>query len=330
MPGMVGVIRNDGQPADVSASMRKLRHFPFYQERSIVPCPAAAFGVVYRKNQPQEVDWHFEGDAGVGALVSGTMIAAEPKAHVVRAAEVVDEYQREGFRYWSRFEGPFVTAILDLSARRLFLVNDRVGCLPIYWARSSGMFAFAPEAKGIFVHPEIDTLLSESGIVTFLSAGYCLGNQTLFEGVLMLEPGTLLSVSLDTLEVERTRLWKMVFEPAESLQHRRTAEDCLCQAVIAAHRTTLCDKPSRVSVMLSGGWDSRGILAALDRTGQTVHVAQTWGLRDDIRDSDAFVARQLAEEFEVPFAFCPYDTDTFVANARSWTYISELANDNFG
>jgi asparagine synthetase B (glutamine-hydrolysing) len=83
-----------------------------------------------------------------------------------------------------------------------------------------------------------------------------------------LEPSTLLSVNLSTLATEKTRLWKMIYEPAPEFRQRRTAEDALYQSILEAHKTMLCDAPARVALLLSAGLDSRGMLAALDRIGR--------------------------------------------------------------
>ena len=45
------------------------------------------------------------------------------------------------------------------------------------------------------------------------------------------------------------------------------------------------------------------------------YLAQGWGLRDDIPESDSFIARRLAEKFDVLFLFCSYDNDGFIENA---------------
>jgi hypothetical protein len=92
----------------------------------------------------------------------------------------------------------------------------------------------------------------------------------------------------------------------------------------------LCDTPSHVALLLSGGWDSRGILAALQKNRRLPDLAQGWGLRDDLPGSDSFIASRIAAKFDVPFLFCSYDTDDFIENAARWCYLSELATDTLG
>jgi hypothetical protein len=323
MPGITGIIRVDDQPAAVDAAVSKLHHSPSYRSARIQPTPSISLEVVYRKDAAHEYDWHDDAQAQVTIFVNGTMVCAEPTPHILCAVDVLHEYLAHGFERWGQFEGGFVAVIVDLRQERVFIVNDHLGGLPLYYASRPGVFAFSPEAKGVLVHDGFDVSLSPPGLVNFLSAGYCFGELTLFEGLSMLEPSTLLSVHLQTLAVDKRRLWRIVYEPTPELLRRRAAEDALAQAIITAHQVTLCDAPSHVAVLLSGGWDSRGMLAALQRIDCKANIAQSRGIRDDIPASDVFIARRLAEAFGIPFVFGAYNTDGFVENAARWCYLSD-------
>jgi asparagine synthetase B (glutamine-hydrolysing) len=327
MPGAVGILRVDGRVACVSAALNKLLHFPTYYSKNIYCTESVALGVV--ADRPCTFDWHYDLPSRTGVLLIGTMIGTNPRRHVLDAREVFHEYQLHGFTRWYQFEGGFIAVILDISRDRLFLANDRLGQLPFYYGSRPGVFAFAPEVKGVLVHDGFEAHLSTPGIINFLSAGYCFGDLTLFENVNALEPSTLLSVDLGTLAFKKTRLWKMIYEPAPELRLRRVAEDELFESILEAHKTTLCDGPARVALLLSAGWDSRGMLAFLNQLCQLPKLAITWGLPNDIERSDVSLARSLAETFKVPFVFIPYTSDTFVDNAAHWCYLSELVSDNF-
>jgi hypothetical protein len=145
-----------------------------------------------------------------------------------------------------------------------------------------------------------------------------------------LEPASCLSVDLGTLDYTHSRYWNLDFRPDPALRRRRDAERTLYDTILRSHRLIVCDDPPSHEVLLSGGLDSRGALAFFDAIGRPPAAAFTWGLRDDIPASDAYVARAIADFYRVPFRFLRYDTDAFVANAREWCYVSELANDNIG
>jgi hypothetical protein len=330
MPGAVGILRVDGRVASVSAALNKLLHFPTYDSKKIYCSERVALGVVDVADKARTFDWHFDPNARTGVLLIGTMVGTGPRCHVLDAREVLAEYQSHGFTRWAQFDGGFLVVILDILQKRLFLATDRLGQLPLYYGSRPGIFAFAPEVKGVLVHDGFEARLSTAGIINFLSAGYCFGDLTLFDDVKALEPATLLSVDLSTLTVQKTRLWKMIYEPAPELRLRRAAEDELFESILEAHKAALCDRPGRVAILLSAGLDSRGMLAALGAIGQLPQLAVTWGLPQEIPDSDVSLARRIADSFGIPFLRIPYTSETFVDNAARWCYLSELANDNFG
>ena len=330
MPGVVGIVRSDGQQASVARMMRKLSHVRNYESVEMQPGSGVSLGVVYRKSRTREFDWYFDNTSKIGVLLYGIAMQADLKPRVLNATDVLYEYRTYGGKHWDQFDGGFLIVIVDMHSDQLLIVNDRLGVLPLYYALGPTIFAFAPEAKGVLVNAEFTPKLSNEGVVNFLSAGYCFGDLTLFEGVKSLEPSTLLSLKLSNLAPQKRQLWRIVYEPAPELGKRRVAAEALSQAMIEACGQMLCDAPSHVALLLSGGWDSRGILAALQKIHRPPYLAQGWGLRDDIPESDPFIARRLAEKFDVPFLFCSYDTDGFIENAARWCYLSELTTDTLG
>src|SRR3546814_14658891 len=66
-----------------------------------------------------------------------------------------------GYRAWDmerlldRMDGMYAAVLFDRDKRRLFLVRDRAGIKPLFYARLGGYFVWAPELKAIraFVGP---------------------------------------------------------------------------------------------------------------------------------------------------------------------------------
>jgi hypothetical protein len=306
--------------------MRRLWHLPSHGWEEISPAPEVSLGVVHRKAPCPEWDWYFDRQARLGVLIAGTMYCDRPRRHVVTASELAVEYRDRGFDQWQDFEGPFIAAVVDLGRRRLSLANDRLGLVPLYYGHRPGQFLFAPEAKGVLLEPGRTPSLNPAGVSSYLTAGYCVGDLTLFEDVHALEPCTLVSIDLSTLHVDRRRLWRLVYEPAPELRRRASAEEALAAAIIDAHGDIRLESPPGIVVMLSGGWDSRVMLAALDRVGDGTVRAESRGARDDVPGSDVVLARELAREFGVPFHFRRTTTETFLEHGRAWCQMSELVN----
>jgi asparagine synthetase B (glutamine-hydrolysing) len=223
-----------------------------------------------------------------------------------------------------------VIVVADRARHQLYIATDRLGTQPVYYRQVQRVFAFGPEVKALMTAGAWDVELSQPGLMNLLITGYNLADRTIFADVSALEPGTILNYDFSKATTSRERYWRMVYEPAVTLARRTTAAEALYESVRQAHQLHLADNPREFDLFLSGGLDSRGILGVLNELGTRPTRALGWGLRDDIPDSDAWTAKQLAGEFKLDFSFLVYDTDQLAETATDWVYVSELANDNIG
>jgi asparagine synthetase B (glutamine-hydrolysing) len=328
MPGILGVVRPSTSSEGLSRRLASMLHLPSYEAQEFEVSDGVRLAHVARRPAQRNTFWHFDAASTTGVLLYGPVFRSQPFPHRVGPVEFLNGYLESGTARWADWDGGFVAAVVDLRARRLLLGNSRLGMLPMFFRRKPDSFDFASEIKPLLV--DGGPRYSHAGLITFLAAGFCLGETTPFDGVHALEPGTMISVGLDDLSFRKERFWTVRYAPDRELHRRRDAEAALLHAVENAHRVLLSDAPSRVDLLLSGGLDSRGILAVMERIGRRPDQAMSFGLTCDIPESDAWTARRLAEEYGVPFRFMPYDTDGFVEHAARWSELSELANDNPG
>jgi len=331
MPGIVGVLRSDGE--DISGPLAtatgRLRHLESIRALWRL-VPGGGLGQAWRDDTFEARDWWVDEAGGVAIAIAGHIFSDEGAPRRLRAADLAETYRAQGTLPAETYDGAFVIAVFDRPRGRLLVYNDRVGTQPVFYARTARVFCFAPEVKAVLAGAQMPPRLSAEGLTLFLTMGYCVGRRTLFEDVHALEPGSCITVDMDSLALDVRRYWNLEFRPARELKKRRAAEDAYYDTLLRSHRLVLCDDPHSHEVLLTGGLDSRGAIAFFDAVGRPPSAAFTWGLRDDIPESDACVARAIAELYGVPFRFLRYDTDAFLANAREWAYTSELANDNIG
>jgi Asparagine synthase/Glutamine amidotransferase domain len=328
MPGIVGLVRNSGIAPRVDVSLDLLCHLPGYRRRVAQPASGVAIGQVWRADDDPSRDWHDE--QGVSVYVAGAAFRPGPPAARVGAREIVADYLARDEIAPDAYDGTFTVVLVDSRRRTITVWGDRLGGLPVYYASVEGGVAFAPEAKALFPALGFAPAFDTRGVISFLACGYCMGRTTLFRGVNKLPPGGVLAVSTQSLEVTASRHFRMDFRPDAALEKRHDAEEAIRGALVQAHRQMMCDDDGRAEVLLSGGLDSRIILALLDEIGARPRTAVSWGIRADIAKSDARIAAEIASAYGVPFRFIRYDSDGFAANARDWCRISELANDNIG
>ncbi|MBX5475098.1 MAG: asparagine synthase (glutamine-hydrolyzing), partial [Thermoleophilia bacterium] len=191
-----------------------------------------------------------------GEVYNYVEIAAELERLGHRFATRCDtEVLLRAYAHWGReclprLNGMFAFAIWDARERRLLCARDRLGVKPFYYAVRDRRFRFASEPKALLVDGSLPRRPNEARVRELLAFGLAdHTEETLFEGLLQLPPGTWLEVGDG--RVGRPRVWWRP-QPAR--------EDADLGALLAdAVRLRLrSDVP--VGTCLSGGLDSSSVV----------------------------------------------------------------------
>jgi asparagine synthase (glutamine-hydrolysing) len=162
----------------------------------------------------------------------------------------------------TRFNGMFAFAIWDKREQTLFLVRDRYGIKPLYYARFGHTFLFASEQKAILEHPATSRRLDREALLEYFTFQNIFTDRTLLERVKLLPPACVMRVALGGDGTPRiSRYWDYRFrEPEHSADPREFREelDRLMQQAVRRQLVTDVELGS----YLSSGMDS-GTLTAL-------------------------------------------------------------------
>ncbi|MDA8164979.1 MAG: asparagine synthase (glutamine-hydrolyzing) [Desulfobacteraceae bacterium] len=169
-------------------------------------------------------------------------------------------YEEKGPRCLADLNGQFALALYDRYEQSLFLARDRLGILPLFYARHQGAFYFGSEMKAIFAaEPGIPRRLDPEVLAEIFAFWAPVGERTVFEGVRQLEPGHWATVSRDgTVKIEE--YWD--FPKVDPDRHLTEGEavhrlrEILGDAVRLRLRADV-----EVGAYLSGGLDSSTIAA---------------------------------------------------------------------
>ena len=207
---------------------------------------------------------------------------------------IVHLYEELGDECVTKFNGMFAFALWDERRQRLLLARDRLGIKPLYLRRSGQGITFASEVKALLVDPEAGPVqLNSRAVDRFLSFYYLPGEETLFQGIVKLQPGHCLSVSADRWAL--SQYWDLSFDPDP---HPQSYEDAVAEVEarlrgsVSAHM--ISDVP--VGVLLSGGVDSSGILSYATRQSGPVH-SFTMGFDGGAFADERPYARLAADKF---------------------------------
>lgn len=204
-----------------------------------------------------------------GEIYNYVELRAELEALGARPLSHSDsEVALHGWAHWgrktlSKLNGMYAFALFDHSSRELWLVRDRLGIKPLYYAQLPDRLLFASELKALLPAlrqvPEINPL----ALAQFFQNQSSSGRETIFKGIHRVLPGEALRVSAD-LDIEHLRYWRATdVQPRRDLTHEDAVAEWepLFEQVMREHMRA--DVP--YGVFLSGGVDSAVLLAQLKR-----------------------------------------------------------------
>ncbi len=171
-------------------------------------------------------------------------------------------YQRQGINGLRLLNGMFAFALWDRRCETLFLVRDRLGIKPLYYSWApDGALVFGSEIKSILAYPGIERRARLESISEYLSFRRVLGQETFFEGIERLEPGTFMEVSRGAA-ISRT-WWRLPYEKYDTVTDHDLFEKTEGLLEAAVQRRMISDVP--LGAFLSGGLDSSLVVAMMSR-----------------------------------------------------------------
>jgi asparagine synthase (glutamine-hydrolysing) len=210
---------------------------------------------------------------------------------------ILNAYIKWGIECIHKFRGMFAFAIWDGRTDEMYIVRDRIGIKPVYFAKQDDRFIFASEIKALLKDANLKREVNEEALFHFLSFITTPAPMTLFKGVNKLEPATYLHITADG-SVNKVKWWDVLDANVEEITQEKEATTKLMQELdIAVKYRKVSDVP--IGVFLSGGIDSSTNTALFSEEGKLPVKTFSMGY-DGEYDSckNEFVyAREVAEKF---------------------------------
>jgi asparagine synthase (glutamine-hydrolysing) len=169
---------------------------------------------------------------------------------------ILHAYEHWGIDFVARLRGMFAIAILDLRARAIYVIRDRLGLKPVVYANREDGFAFASTVRALLPWlPREARTLSAEGIDAYLAHRTVPAPRTIFAGVARLPPAHWLRYDLTTGGLVQREYW----------QPEPSAEPWLATFDAAIRMRTVADRP--LGLFLSSGIDSSAIACRLAAMG---------------------------------------------------------------
>ena len=232
------------------------------------------------------------------------------------AALLLAAYMQLGEAFVDHVNGAFVAAIWNAAEQMLLLVTDHIGSYPLYYAQVGGLLVFGSGARVAAQAPGLPRVVNTAAIAELVTCEHLYGDKTLFAGVHLLLPGTILRFQAGT--ISQTRYIDFQY-PDEYAYHDETY---YLDSLMDATRTAVVRQargPAPLGVLLSGGLDSRTILGMLAGSSADVQT-YTFGIRGC---DDEHSARALARVLHLPHRFLPLAPDYLAHYAAKGVRITD-------
>lgn len=161
-----------------------------------------------------------------------------------------------------QIDGIYAAVIYNSVEQKVHLLSDRYGLRHLYWVTCQGSLVWSSEAKALLAFPSFAPVIDQQALKNFFEIGYLRGDGTWFEGVELLPSGTIQTwdIRKGTLSRKRYWWWDNIVQQSGKINLEETTEE-LGRLFLNAVQRRMHGR--RLGLMLSGGLDSRAILAAM-------------------------------------------------------------------
>lgn len=207
---------------------------------------------------------------------------------------LVEAWAEWGVSSISKLVGMFAFAIWDDALKQLYLVRDRMGEKPLFYAPIQNNFhygiVFSSILRGLTQYPFIQKNISLSALDHYLSFGYTATHDCIYKDIYKLSPASCLQYDLHTKKVCIKPYWILsdFFKDKKKRHFLQAKEELHFLLGRAVQQQSLADVP--LGAFLSGGIDSSSIVANMSNTVHTFGFGFQEKTYSEIENSKAVAA----------------------------------------
>jgi asparagine synthase (glutamine-hydrolysing) len=205
-----------------------------------------------------------------GEIFNYVELAAELRRQgvVLRTASdtevILRLYEREGISFLSKLNGMFSIAIDDVRQDAMYLVRDRIGVKPLYFADDGQRAIFGSEIKAMLPWLAAGTgfdAIDLEAIHHYLTFNYIPAPWTIWRGIRHVMPGTWMKFTREGVQTQRW--WNLAAQREQDFEFDDWAAQFMAILDDATRIRLRADVPW--GAFLSGGVDSSTIVALMAR-----------------------------------------------------------------
>ncbi len=200
---------------------------------------------------------------------------------------------------WTDVNGQFAGVVYDRADRTVSLLTDRLGSVPLFHTRVDDTLLCSTDIQTLAGFPGVEPEFDRDYLAEYLAFKRSFGVKTPLSGVEKLPPASVTTIDLDGSNEESRRYWRPEFTP------RDEPFEYFVEEFVSRFRRIIDEwvrEDRTYGVLLSGGSDSRLIMAAMDQPVVGFHM-------NDWRNREAKIADRIADAAGNELLFLPRTDD---------------------
>jgi len=161
------------------------------------------------------------------------------------------------------FNGAFAFFIFDRAKRKLILVRDQVGRIPLYYSHFNGKFIFSSNLNDIIERKAFPKEIDLSALNLYLTLRYIPGEKTIFKNIHKVLPGSSVRYDIDSRNLEEWKYWEPPLEGTQIGNETELVEEL--ETLLEKSVKLRLDTESNPAGFLSGGLDSSILVALMSK-----------------------------------------------------------------
>lgn len=163
--------------------------------------------------------------------------------------------------------GAFQLAIYFRDSGTCYFVCDKTSSHPAYYTETDDFVVFSPEPLSFKALKQFGwrSSIRRGSLFEYIASGYLWGDECFEEGIKRVGPGQIISLNQEGIHVQK--YWKMTFAKEQAM------EQFLITELFEAVEKDINDLPPGNRILtLSGGYDSRALLALLKESNEKINT----------------------------------------------------------
>lgn len=225
--------------------------------------------------------------------------------------------------FLSKLNGHFSACYYNSHENELILISDRFGTHPLFYGLFNGNLYFASEVKSVLEAP-VKREVDWEGVSHLFHYTHLFGYKTLFKGITQLPEASYLIFKNNGLSIHR--YWNypehedIYSRENYSFRQIRSYSDELEFKLGNAMRRVMLSKSDKILFSLSGGLDSRYVVAWAAKSGIKPLAAYTMG---SANSDDVIYSKQVSELLHIEQSIFEINPENIWRDAERFSYVAD-------